>query len=683
MAAFPRRLLRRVGLSLSGLVLSQLWVVHPAAADRPEVDQIEACDLLIVGGGLAGTAAAYESLKLGRTVCMSELTDWVGGQISSQGTSALDEARMQRSLLFYPAGYNDLRQRIADKYGEQNPGDCWVSAACFLPYDAHDILMEMLDEAAEAGDGTLKWFPSTVIKDLTLSADGSQIESAIAIQHAPQPDTPPLNHEPLSQIIEDAYKYEDSRRLAKTVIEFVPQQQREAGADWYVIEATETGELIALADVPYRVGLDPRSYLNPSSASETGDPYCTQGFTYTFAMEQTEEPQEHTEPDFYERYRPYYGYDPNPNISDFDVVFTYRRIRATSDDGGPTVPRFGVSLPQPGDISMQNWVWGNDYRPGTVEDNLVYSREQLLAMDQLEPGEWMGGLRQETLEAGEELALGFFYWLVEGTTDSQEEAQADGKPKVPHPNHRLLTGLDSPMGTGHGLSKYPYIREGRRIVGRPSLGHPRGFAVHEIDISRQDYRSEFYQDLSPKTYSDLWKAIAGLEATSAIAANTPAEDIPRRTRSTIYPDAVGIAQYAIDFHPCMEQSPPEAPGNIERPGTRQGQGQTYPGQIPLRSMIPQDIDNLLVASKSIATSHIAAAAYRVHSFEWSVGVAAGITADFALEQDLYPYELVDDLPLEEPQMEVLQKRIEDAGNPTAFPDTSIFNLDWEDWRVWG
>ena len=683
MAAFPRRLLRRVGLSLSGLVLSQLWVVHPAAADRPEVDQIEACDLLIVGGGLAGTAAAYESLKLGRTVCMSELTDWVGGQISSQGTSALDEARMQRSLLFYPAGYNDLRQRIADKYGEQNPGDCWVSAACFLPYDAHDILMEMLDEAAEAGDGTLKWFPSTVIKDLTLSADGSQIESAIAIQHAPQPDTPPLNHEPLSQIIEDAYKYEDSRRLAKTVIEFVPQQQREAGADWYVIEATETGELIALADVPYRVGLDPRSYLNPSSASETGDPYCTQCFTYTFAMEQTEEPQEHTEPDFYERYRPYYGYDPNPNISDFDVVFTYRRIRATSDDGGPTVPRFGVSLPQPGDISMQNWVWGNDYRPGTVEDNLVYSREQLLAMDQLEPGEWMGGLRQETLEAGEELALGFFYWLVEGTTDSQEEAQADGKPKVPHPNHRLLTGLDSPMGTGHGLSKYPYIREGRRIVGRPSLGHPRGFAVHEIDISRQDYRSEFYQDLSPKTYSDLWKAIAGLEATSAIAANTPAEDIPRRTRSTIYPDAVGIAQYAIDFHPCMEQSPPEAPGNIERPGTRQGQGQTYPGQIPLRSMIPQDIDNLLVASKSIATSHIAAAAYRVHSFEWSVGVAAGITADFALEQDLYPYELVDDLPLEEPQMEVLQKRIEDAGNPTAFPDTSIFNLDWEDWRVWG
>ncbi|MGB3613505.1 MAG: FAD-dependent oxidoreductase [Elainellaceae cyanobacterium] len=680
----PRSLNRLASAFLSGLVLLQIPIARPAAAQSAdEPDQTETCDLLIVGGGLAGTAAAYESLKLGRTVCMSELTDWVGGQISSQGTSALDEAKMQRSLLFYSAGYNQLRRRIEDEYGELNPGACWVSASCFLPSDAHKILMEQLEEAADDGDGTLKWFPSTVIKELSLSADGTQIESAIAIQHQPQPDTPPLNSEPLSQIIADAYEYKDSDRLAKTVIQFVPLQQREAGADWYVIEATETGELIALADVPYRVGLDPRSYLNPSSASEAGDPYCTQGFTYTFAMEQTDEPQPHLEPDFYERYQPYYGYDPNPNLANFDAVFTYRRIWAPNSDGRPGVPRFGVPVPRPGDISMQNWVWGNDYRPGTVEDNLVYSREQLDETDQLESGGWMGGLRQEALASGEEQALGFFYWLVEGTTDSQEEAQADDTPKVPNPAHRLMTGLDSPMGTEHGLSKYPYIREGRRIVGRPSLGHPYGFAVHEIDISRQDYRSEFYQDLSTGTYGALWNAIAGLEATSAIASKTSPEEVTRRTRSTIYPDAVGIAQYAIDFHPCMEQSPPEAPGNIERPGTRQAQGQTYPGKIPLRAMIPQQIDNLLVAGKSIATSHIAAAAYRVHSFEWSVGAAAGITVDFALDEALYPYELVDDLPLQEPQLERLQQRIEQVGNPTAFPNTSIFNLDWEDWRVWG
>lgn len=674
-------------------------VTSPLTLSGMPIDEVVECEILVVGGGLSGVATAYEALHAGRTVCMTEITDWLGGQISSQGTSALDEARKQRSLLFYAQGYNELRQRIREHYDQLNPGECWVSASCFLPKDAHAILVEMLDDAADEGDGTLLWFPSTVVKELDISDDGRQIEGAIAIQHAPAANSPPLNHEPLSYTIDEAYRYEDSERFTKSVIRFQPitpevdedaEQDRSqdsdgneasAPADWYVVEATETGEIIALADVPYRVGLDPRSAYNPSSASATGDPYCTQGFTYTFAMEQTEEPQPQTKPDFYERYQPYYGYDPNPNLADFDVVFTYRRIWAPdADERDETVPRFGVVVPKPGDISMQNWVWGNDYRPGTAADNLVYSREQLQQLGQLEPGAWQGGLRTETLRAGEELARGFYYWLVEGTTDSQ---LGDGV-KEPHPNHQLLQGLDSPMGTQHGLSKYPYIREGRRIIGRPSYGYANGFAVNEIDIAWQDYRTDYYLNtLSPEMYRQLWQAVAGLEATQAIRNATDPANITRRTRSTIYPDAVGIAQYAIDFHPCMAESPPEKPGNIERPGTRQGHGQAYPAQIPLRAMIPQDLDNLLVASKSIATSHIAAAAYRVHSFEWSVGAAAGTTLDFVMEQDLLPAELVDDLPRAEPQLQQLKQRLNQNGNPTAFPDTSIFNLNWEDWRVWG
>jgi hypothetical protein len=97
-------------------------------------------------------------------------------------------------------------------------------------------------------------------------------------------------------------------------------------------------------------------------------------------------------------------------------------------------------------------------------------------------------------------------------------------------------------------------------------------------------------------------------------------------------------------------------------------------------MIPQKIDNLLVAGKSIATSHIAAAAYRVHSFEWSSGAAAGTTAAFALSNGIAPYQLVDELPRQEPQLQVLRQQLEKTGNPTAFPDTSIFNESWEKWR---
>ncbi|HEY9606399.1 MAG TPA: FAD-dependent oxidoreductase, partial [Allocoleopsis sp.] len=665
-----------ISLTLTSISLASLAPsAFPAPPRTP--DKEETCDLLVVGGGLAGAATAYEGLLAGRTVCLTEITDWVGGQISSQGTSALDERPTQRSRLFYSRGYLELRKRIQDYYGKLNPGDCWVSESCFLPRDADKILERMLKDAAKRGKGKLKWYPSTIVKEVNTSSDGKIIENAIAIQHKPAKGAPPLNTYPLSQTIEDWYKYDNSSRFDKTIVRFVPQRPKLGTApNWYVVDATETGELIALADVPYRVGIDPRSYVEPSSSSATGDAYCTQGFTYTFAMEATKEPQIHQMPAFYPQYEPYYSYE-LPRLADFGLVFTYRRIWSPEKGEQKKFGGITYTAPTPGDISMQNWTWGNDYRPGSAEDNLVYTRDQLQASGQLQPGGWMGGLRTETLRKGEENALGYFYWLVEGTTDSQ----LGNTVKKQQLNNRLLSGLDSPMGTVHGLSKYPYMREGRRIIGRPAYGYPQGFSVWEIDISRRDYKDDYYrQVLSPQMYRDLRTALAGLEAFAVASGQKAPEDVMRRTRSTIYPDSVGIGHYAIDFHPCMTKSPPETPGNTEREGERQGAGQAYPFQIPLRSMIPQKIDNMLVVGKSIATSHIAEAAYRVHSFEWSSGAAAGTTAAFALEKGIAPYELVDKLPQAEPQLQQLRQRLEKNGNPTAFPDTSIFNENWNDWK---
>ncbi len=649
------------------------------ATNTPTVDKTEACELLVIGGGLSGVAASYEALLAGKTVCMTEITDWVGGQISSQGTSALDERTTQRARLFFPRGYLELRDNIQEYYDELNPGDCWVSESCFLPQDAHEIIWEQLKAAEEQGKGTLKWFPATVIKDLdyetTPGSKGKQIASAIAIQHTPADNAPALNTLPLSRTIEDAYTYEDSRLFDKEIIRFVPRATSNSrGADWYVIEATETGEIVALADIPYRLGVDPVSASEPSSSSAKGDPYCTQGFTYTFAMEATAEPQEHRMPSFYPDHQHYYSYELE-RLANFDLVFTYRRI--LSPETGETTKFRGIefTVPTPGDISMQNWTWGNDYRPGTSKDNLIYTRQQLKKEGQLEPGGWMGGLRTNTLRKGEDHALGYFYWLVEGKTDSQ---LGDGVKQL-QPNNRLLTGLDSPMGTVHGLSKYPYIREARRIIGRPYPGYSQGFNITEIDISRVDYRDEFYsKNLSPTTYRQLWTVLDGMEAVAN--KNMDINKIKRRTRSTIYPDSVGIGHYALDFHPCMTQYPAEKPGNTERKGERRGGGQAYPFQIPLRAMIPQKIDNLIVAGKSIATSHIASAAYRVHSFEWSSGAAAGITATFALDEGIMPYQMIDEVFIREKQLKMLKNKLEKTGNPTAFPDTSIFNQSWEDWQ---
>jgi hypothetical protein len=639
-------MLNKLHVCFCGGLLSSTLLIGSAAAAFPQPQQQEVhCDLLIIGGGVAGVAAAYEALKAGRVVCLTDITDWLGGQATSEGVSALDEELDRPHPLVFPKGYLEFRQRITDHYGTLNPGRCWVSDVCFLPRDGDRILLAMLQDAARAGNGTLRWFPNTVIQDLKIAALARQpsaqlIQSAIGIQHKAALDAPPLNTYPLSQTLPESYRDRHSALFRKTVMRFIPP----ASGQWYVLEASETGEVLALADIPYRVGIDPRTERNPSASSTVGDAYCTQGFTYSFAVEATKMPQRYSRPTFYPRYAAYYSYGVK-RLASLPLVFTYRRIWSANRD----TPEHVVTA---GDISLQNWTWGNDYRPGTAKDNLIYTRQQLLETGQLQPGSWRGGLRISSLQQAEQLASGYFYWLSAGTIDSQLGSGV----KHPDPHLRYLNGWKSPMGTAHGLSKYPYIREGRRLLGRPSRAYPHGFSIDEIDISRQDYGQPFYQQaLSPIAYAALKRSLKQLGETEM-----------QRTQSTRYPDSVGVGHYPIDIHPCMALSPPERPGNYEHPGETQGRGNTYPFQIPLRAMIPQRINNLLVTGKNIATSHISAAAYRTQPVEWSAGAAAGTTAVFALEKNIWPYQLVENV-LFKPNLSALQQRLRANGHPTDIP----------------
>src|SRR6266545_4288164 len=49
-------------------------------------------DILIVGGGTGGCAAAMAAASLGRTVILTEETDWIGGQLTAQAVPS-DEHR--------------------------------------------------------------------------------------------------------------------------------------------------------------------------------------------------------------------------------------------------------------------------------------------------------------------------------------------------------------------------------------------------------------------------------------------------------------------------------------------------------------------------------------------------------------------------------------------------------------
>jgi FAD dependent oxidoreductase len=606
------------------------WVILAAfSAPAQAESQTVSCDVMIAGGGLGGLSAALESLKQGQRVCMTEMTDWVGGQITQQGVSALDERPSQRDISLFPKTYIEFRQRIANFYGTLNPGKCWVSNSCFAPKDGHQILRGMLEPYLKAQTpGTpppLQLFPNTVVK--RLQVEGAQIRSLEAITHIPKGQP---NDQPLSNTLEDWYSAQPSAKFDKQVIRFTPPAERQNNKlAWMVLDGTETGELLPLAGVPYALGTDLGNRWEPAASAKGTDPYCTQGFTYTFIMEAADTPEANpVKPEGYDSDlgSGYYSYE-KPTF-DFAQIFTYRRIKGKL----PGMKFESISI---GDQTLQNWDRGNDWKLGTPDDNLVLTQEQLEKSGQLQ--DWRGGLRTAALKKGENHALGYFYWLQTGRSDPELQKLNPAYQKDLYLNYRFLKGADSPMGTLHGLSRHPYIREGRRLIGRPSISHPQGFSISETDISQR--------------------------ATDE-----------NRQRAYIFYDSVGVGHYPIDFHECIKPDTSLSPYEAE-----QAPSVTYPFQVPLRALIPQKVDNLLAVSKNIATTHITNGSYRVHPVEWSIGVAGGHTADFALKQGVFPYELVKDVGNSK-ALEALQKQIQDSGNPIAFPGTSIFNQDWKKFK---
>src|SRR5678815_2224379 len=109
--------------------------------DAAAAEEIE-CDVLVAGGGMGGVAAALAAARRGCRTCLIEETDWLGGQLSAQGVSALDEHEHIEAF-GGTASYCAVRDALRDRYrgvagaaghaAAFNPGDCWVSRLAFEP----------------------------------------------------------------------------------------------------------------------------------------------------------------------------------------------------------------------------------------------------------------------------------------------------------------------------------------------------------------------------------------------------------------------------------------------------------------------------------------------------------------------------------------------------------------------
>ena len=125
-----------------------------------------ATDILIVGGGLGGVAAALAATRLGRKVVLLEELDWLGGQLTSQAVP-LDEHPWAESLVS-SASFAALRNGIRSFYRTHmpltdearrdlllNPGVGNVGTLCCEPIVALRVMETMLAPAIAAGLLTL------------------------------------------------------------------------------------------------------------------------------------------------------------------------------------------------------------------------------------------------------------------------------------------------------------------------------------------------------------------------------------------------------------------------------------------------------------------------------------------------------------------------------------------------
>ncbi len=551
---------------------------------RPQLNPIPAtvdvweCQVVVVGGSLGGIAAAAHAMAGGAQTCLIEVAPWLGGQISAQGVSALDESlRMRLSNSFSPSWLR-FRQLIKQQpvpLPAWSPGgsartvadlnSCWVGGLCFSPIAGAAASEQLLQSAHQASPDS-RWATMTAFKGAEFDATGRHITVVYGVQRTPRdPNYYPKGR--LSAELADWYSWSPTDNFDKSPVKLQPPP----GQSMMVIDATDTGELVAWAQVPYRLGSESRETTGEPNAAAFDNPDCTQAFTYTFGLAIHDDGGDSLAA--LSRLGTTYGLHEHQSVFDLEgfpffsgkSVFHYRRIVSQTRNN----PHTGT--PARGDISMINWTRGNDWN--WMDPPVILKDHELAASGQYQ--NWMGGVSQSALKFAEEHALMFARWLLETQVS---------------PDYPLtyLYGPDSPMGTLSGLSMVPYFREGRRILGRSAYGQE-AFMLRENDL-RYDFPEQ------------------------------------RNFAST----SVGTTHYAIDIHGCRYRNWGPSGDAVSAPAQ---EPRVRPIQIPLESLIPQGVDNLLIGGKAMAATHIANASTRIHYGEWQVGAAAGVTASWLMATD--------------------------------------------------
>ncbi len=454
-----RKFIENTGLLSAGIFSPLLLNATQSAFFNFRTGSELKSDIVIVGGGLGGCAAALAACRLGASVILTEPTDWIGGQVSQQAVPP-DEHQWIESF-GRPESYARYRTLIRNYYKENyplsksakearylNPGNGSVSRICHEPAVSVAVLQSMLTPAVSKGQ--LQIFLNT-------------------------------------QTIE---VYTD-----KDIIQSITFLNKNTGGTLVIkgrlfIDASEEGDLLALSGTEYVIGAESQKQTGEPHAPEKADPGNIQALTYCFAMDHLEG-EDHTieKPAMYDFWRNYVpplkpawpgkilsldyssprtlvpktlsfvppgNLNPAPKTESLNL-WLYRRIIDHRNFQKGTYPS---------DITLINWPQ-NDYLPGNITD---VKKE----------------VREKNLYQAKQLSLSLLYWL------QTEVPRPDGKQ-----GWKGLRLRKDIVGTDDGLAKYPYIRESRRILSE--------YTIKEQDITLEERKKQARKSnkqLLAKPYDD-------------------------------------------------------------------------------------------------------------------------------------------------------------------------------------